>query len=158
MSLLLGNLLHRTGWTVALLAASTAAAGSLPPGSAKPLSEVLSSLETAGYAAATDVEFDHGRWQIEVMKATAALELYVDPQSGKVLDEVPDDRRDRLPADAKPLAAVVKLLEDAGYLAISEIDLEGAYWEIEATRSGMRYEVLVDVRTAKVVSERPEHD
>jgi uncharacterized membrane protein YkoI len=158
MNLFLSGLAQRAGWSVALLAASTAAAGALPPGSAKPLSEVLTSLDAAGYTAVTDVEFDDGRWEVEALKGDAALEIHVDPQSAKVVSEVPDAGRDQLPADAKPLAAVVKQLEAAGYLAISGIDLEGAFWEIEATRAGMRYEVLVDARTGKVVSERPEND
>jgi hypothetical protein len=159
-SLLYGGLVCRAGWIVATLFASTsmAAAGSLPPSSAKPLSAVLASLDAAGYTSASDVEFDHGRWEVEVLKAGAAIEVYVDPQSGKVVSEGADVRHDQLPADARPLAAVAKHLEDAGYLVISGIDLEGAFWEIEATRNGMRYEVLVDARTGKVVSERPKQD
>lgn len=157
------NFSHFAGWMVLVAAASSAGlialvaatslAGSLPPSSAKPLSEALAAVEAAGYGNITDVDFERGRWQIEATQDNSPVEISVDPKSLQVTYEGSDDHRDRLPVEAKPLIEIVRQIEAAGYLAISEIDLDGGRCEVETTRGGVRKEVTVDVPTGKIVAE-----
>ncbi|HEY3148634.1 MAG TPA: PepSY domain-containing protein [Dongiaceae bacterium] len=58
----------------------------LPPANAKPLSEIIKSLEDQGYKAIENVEFDDNVWEIEVHKAGGEeVELHVDPVSGQIV-------------------------------------------------------------------------
>lgn len=138
----------------AALATSAIWAGSLPPSSAKPLSAVLKALESQGYFAITDVDFDDGQWEIEALHDTVPVELHVNPQTAEIARKEREGRHDDLPADATPLSEIIKGLEDDGFVAIAEIDFDGTHWEIEATRNGARYEIVVDIHSAKVLSEK----
>lgn len=139
---------------LALVPTTMVSAGDFPPETSKPLSEVLKTLENLSLQDFTEVDFDHGHWEIEAIRKGAAVEVFVDPQSTKIVHEESDDHHTALPAGAKSLSAIAKQLEDAGYRAIAEIDLEGMAWEIDALRSGTRYELRVDVRSGLIVSER----
>jgi len=56
-----------------------------PPVNAKPLSEVIRTVEQQGYGTITEVEFEHGVWEIEVHLANGKeKEIKVDPVSGKI--------------------------------------------------------------------------
>src|SRR5262245_45628946 len=76
----------------------------IPPSSAKQLSLVLESVVNSGYESVTEVSFDDGRWEIEATKNRMPVGLRVDPQSGKVVHEYPDEPHPKLPANAKPLS------------------------------------------------------
>jgi hypothetical protein len=55
--------------------------------------DVIAKLESAGYTAITDVEKDDGVWEVDATSpAGEPVELDIDPASGKVLREQPDDR------------------------------------------------------------------
>lgn len=55
--------------------------------------QVIAKLESAGYSAIEDIEKDDGVWEVEAINpAGQRVELDVDPISGKVLREEPDDR------------------------------------------------------------------
>jgi Peptidase propeptide and YPEB domain len=56
-----------------------------PPANAKPLSEIVKSLEDQGYKVITDVEFDDGVWKIEVHPTGSnEVHLRINPISGQV--------------------------------------------------------------------------
>ena len=64
---------------------AASAPGTLP-------ANIASSLAAAGYTAIHDVELDDGVWELEATSpAGKPVDLKVDPNTGKVLHEEPDD-------------------------------------------------------------------
>lgn len=68
----------RKFWTMATIAAVTGAANvahagwfsdEQPPANAKPLSEIIKSVEDRGFKTITEVDFDDGVWSIEAHQA-----------------------------------------------------------------------------------------
>ncbi len=58
----------------------------LPPANAKPLSEIIKSLEDRGYKNISEVEFEDGAWEIEAHPVGGKeIEIHVDPIAGKIL-------------------------------------------------------------------------
>ena len=57
-----------------------------PPGNAKPLSEIIKSLEDQGYKGIGRIKFDENAWVIEVHQAGGKeVELLVNPVSGQIV-------------------------------------------------------------------------
>ena len=57
----------------------------LPPPNARPLSQVVKSLEDQGYKAIEQVQFEHGVWEVEVHQGEQEIEFHIDPMSGKIV-------------------------------------------------------------------------
>ena len=56
-----------------------------PPANAKPLSEIVKSIEDKGYKTITELEFDDGVWKIEVHQPGGKeVHIKVDPVSGAI--------------------------------------------------------------------------
>jgi uncharacterized membrane protein YkoI len=60
---------------------------------------------------------------------------------------------DQPPADAKPITVIVEQLEKDGYGPFIEVSFDDGYWEVEAYKKDVQYELAVDCRTGKIVSE-----
>ncbi|MGC4004817.1 MAG: PepSY domain-containing protein [Pirellulales bacterium] len=101
------------------------------PSSAKPLSAVLDAVATAGYDAPTEITYDDGRWEVEVLKAGKPLGLVVDPATAVIVREHADEPHPALPADAIGLRTIVGRLEKEGYVP-TKVEFETTGWEIEA--------------------------
>lgn len=71
-------------------ASSAALAGDKPPEGSKPLSEIVLKLEQAGYGPFEEIEFDDGRWEIDVYRNGEKRELHVDPKTGEVTKDKKD--------------------------------------------------------------------
>jgi hypothetical protein len=57
-----------------------------PPANAKPLSEIVKSLEDRGYKSVGRIKFDENAWVIEVHQAGGKeVELLVNPVSGQIV-------------------------------------------------------------------------
>ena len=57
-----------------------------PPANAKPLSEIIKSLEDQGYTSIGRIKFDDNAWVIEVHQAGGReVELLVNPVSGQIV-------------------------------------------------------------------------
>lgn len=74
----------------ALVGAASAAAWAgwftdeAPPPNAKPLSEVVRSLEDQGVRTITEISFDEGKWSVEARNADGkTVDLKVDPMTGQ---------------------------------------------------------------------------
>jgi len=76
---------------VAACALQPALADEKPPPGAMALSMVLTQLEQQGYTPIIDVSLDNGRWEVEAYKGSEKRELQVDPNSGEILSDNPDD-------------------------------------------------------------------
>lgn len=60
----------------------------VPPANAKPLSVVIKALEDQGYKTISEVEFEDGKWEVEVQQdGGKEVELHVDPVSGQISKE-----------------------------------------------------------------------
>lgn len=56
-----------------------------PPANAKPLSVIIKTVEDRHYGTITEVEFDDGKWKIEVHQAGGKeKEIHVDAVSGQI--------------------------------------------------------------------------
>lgn len=60
---------------------------------------------------------------------------------------------DRPTPDSKPIVEVVEQLEKQGYGPFSEISFDDGYWEVEVYKDGAAYELAVDGRSGKILSE-----
>lgn len=58
------------------------------------------------------------------------------------------------PVKAKPLSEIIKMLENKGYSPITEVEIEGGRWEIEAYKGSEKREIKVDAITAEILSDR----
>jgi hypothetical protein len=75
----------------ALVGAGAANAADVPPADTLSPAEIVRSLESAGYKNVHDVEFDDGHYDVDaVSPAGVAVDLDVDPLTGKVTHEKPD--------------------------------------------------------------------
>lgn len=56
-----------------------------PPANAKPLSTIIKTVEDRGFGTITEVEFEDGKWEIEVHQAGGKeIEIHVDAVSGQI--------------------------------------------------------------------------
>ena len=56
-----------------------------PPPNAKPLSSIIKAVEERGYGTITEVEFEGGKWEIEVHQAGGKeIEIHVDAINGQI--------------------------------------------------------------------------
>lgn len=62
----------------------------IPPATAKPLSEIVRSLEAEGHTVITNVDFDDWVWRVRSYKAGLEYVIRVDPVTGKILSVQPD--------------------------------------------------------------------
>jgi predicted aspartyl protease len=77
---------------VALLMAGSAVTFAEQPGSDWMTREqVMKKLEAAGYTSITELEADDGHWEGEGVKNGMAMEFHVDPHSGALTKEEPED-------------------------------------------------------------------
>jgi hypothetical protein len=115
----------------------------------KPLSEIVKSIEDQQLGVVTEIDFDHGRWEVELHKGGRQTTLYLDPNTGAV-----DRRKERAdphevlpPEDAKPLSDLIKSVEDQKLGPITEVDYDDGFWEVEVRRSGAKTKLDIDPRS-----------
>ncbi len=111
--------------------------------------QVRKILNDAGYAEVRDVEREsNGTWEAEVRGKNGRWhDVHVVSATGELLD----DRGDRPLATA---AQITARLEAAGYTRISDLDLDDALWEVEATRAdGQRVELHINGHTGEIIHE-----
>lgn len=114
---------------------------------AKPLSEVIRSVEDQQLGPITGVDFERGRWEVEVFKDGRKTTLYLDPATGKVdrRRERPDSHEDLPPANAKPLSDIVRSVETRNLGRIREVDYDDdGYWEVKVRGNGVKSELHID--------------
>lgn len=71
-------------------AAPVALADEAPEAGSTPLSEIIASVEDAGYDRISEVSMEDGVWEIDAYKGDDARELEVDPQTGEILSDEED--------------------------------------------------------------------
>jgi hypothetical protein len=124
---------------------------------AKPLSAILKDVADAGYSAVTEASYGNGRWFVEARKNGKPVDLKVDPLTGKVLGESSAPSHQSLPAKAKTLAAIIKLLEKKGYSPVKQAELKLPGWKVKALHHAGWRELVVGV-DGKILADLPEKD
>lgn len=98
-------------------------------------------LRASGYTHIHEIEWDDGLWEADVMRADGRfVEIWVDPANGEIFDE----------HDGRKVLAAGDVLAHAakhGLRDISNLEREGAIWELEARDARGR---AVDVRLSGV--------
>jgi hypothetical protein len=83
-----------------------------------------------------------------VLAATALAITMVAARADWFRDELP-------PANAKPLSAIIKMVEDRGYKVISEVEFEDGKWEVEVHQAGGKeVELHVEAMSGQIVAEK----
>jgi hypothetical protein len=78
--------------TIMLLAGSMGAASADQPGPDwMSIEQVMQKLRAAGYGEISELEADDGHWEGKGVKGGKRLEFHVDPHSGAITKEKPDD-------------------------------------------------------------------
>ena len=124
-----------------------------PPSSAKALTKVVAALEKDGYQI-VEASFDDGRWELEGYREENSYEIWVDPDTGKVLSTHRDDADPLPPAGVQTLSKILEAVEQAGYAPITSAEFERGRWEIEAYHDLAKRELQVDAKNGKVLSDR----
>ncbi len=60
---------------------------------------------------------------------------------------------DQPSADSKPIVEIVEQLEQQGYGPFTEVSFDDGYWEVEAYKQEAPYELAVDARSGRILSE-----
>ena len=74
-----------------MLFLQTSIAAEMPPQDAKPLSEIVLTLEKQEYSPIVEIEFEEGKWEVKAYKEGVKRKLGVDPISGKIVSDRKDD-------------------------------------------------------------------
>ena len=74
-----------------MLFLQTSIAAEMPPQDAKPLSEIVLTLEKQKYNPIVEIEFEEGKWEVKAYKEGVKCKLEVDPISGKIVSDRKDD-------------------------------------------------------------------
>jgi len=69
-------------------------AADAPPEGALPLMEILTRLEAMGYTEIIESDFQSGAWEIECVVNGEGRELRVDPMTGEILSQEPEEDDD----------------------------------------------------------------
>lgn len=128
--------------SVALVAQTTAA----PPVPAS-ATEVVRTLEAAGYRDIRGLELDDGLWEADATSPRGfAIELTIDPASGRILDPEP--------VGGVTAEQVRTHLSQLGYTDIRTLELDGDRVETEARNAqGQWVELELDAATGNVLHE-----
>jgi uncharacterized membrane protein YkoI len=146
------NLIVMTLAAAFLLTPALAAGAQAPAG--KTLLEIVTTLEREAYGPITEVSLERGRWEVDTYKDGVPVELHIDPATGRILNQHPDEGDPKPPANAKKLSAILKDIEAAGYTQITDVSFETRTWEVEAWRGNAKRELRVDPVTGKIVFDR----
>lgn len=143
------------GKTMALLALAggLALAADQLPARSLPLSKVLAAVEQAGLTSIVEANFDDGVWEVEGFRGDRAVEVHVDPLTGKLVHEHPDQIVLKPGPQAKSALQIATQLEGLGYVPV-ELEWEGDHWKAEAFHSQVKKKLHLAADSGKVLSER----
>lgn len=129
--------------------AGTALAAVTSPSIVPPMKPVLEAVDKLGYTTPTEVSYDKGTWEIEVLEKNQPVEVRLDAKTNKVLGSHTDEPHPQLPKSSLTLAEIVDRLEKANYTPIKHLEWEGDEWEAEAFHDSNWHEVHLDT-TGKI--------
>jgi len=128
------------------LSGPLAPAAGVPSGTGKPASAIAAGIEQQGYTI-KELEFDHGRWEIDAYKDGLEYRLKVNPATGKIIKPL---------EGTQPVSGIIADVEKQGY-TVRAVDFDRGTWEIKAYKNGRKYKLTVDASSGKTISSRPDH-
>ncbi|HPD47445.1 MAG TPA: PepSY domain-containing protein [Anaerohalosphaeraceae bacterium] len=127
----------------------------VPLPDAKPLSEIVKSLEDSGAGQIAELEFDDSMWEVLTYKDNRWTKLFVNPTTGDVSRREWAEAEDDLPpTDAKPLSEILKSVEDQRMGVIRQVEYERGRWDVELRNGGQRVELHIDPKTGATLRTR----
>lgn len=134
-----------------MITAALAAAFTTAPALAAELgaAEIQTKLRAAGYTQVHELERDDGVWEAEVTRADGSRDdVIIDPAKGEIFD--PANGRTVLDA-----GQILALAAKAGYTKITEVDRDGATWQLDAhNNKNQRVDVRMSGYDGRVLSSR----
>lgn len=137
--------------TTLLAAAMSLALGVPFASSAQPAPDAsiaLQRIAAAGHAAPYELEYRHGYWTAEATTAEGLrVDLLVDPDSDKVL------AFDSRGSGAISADEVRRIVLDAGFVRVHDIEFDDALWEVEAIDSyGREFDLILHPLTGAIIN------
>ena len=133
-----------------LLAPLSTWAGDVPPADSKPLSGILISLEQHKLGAFSEAEFDDGLWVLKVCKSGTCQKLYIAPRSGDEIRRRIVDSDETPPTNAKPLSVVIRSVEARKLGAITEVEFDNGFWEVDIRKDGRKTKLIIDPMSGEI--------
>lgn len=123
----------------------------IPPRDGKPLSEIVKMVGDHNKGVITEVEFDDGLWEVEIHNGNTETKLFLDPKSGKVNRHIDSTEVNETlpPKDGKPLATIIKSLEDQKVGVITKVDFDDGFWEVTVRHDGVKSKMDIDPKSGK---------
>lgn len=108
----------------------------------------LQRIAAAGHAAPYELEYRHGYWTAEATTAEGLrVDLLVDPDSGQVYSF------DSRGTGAISAADVRRIVLDAGYVRVQDIEFDDGFWEAEAIDSyGREIDLVLHPVTGAIIN------
>jgi hypothetical protein len=122
-----------------LLAFAPSEAGDVPDKGAKPLAEIVKTLEDRKLGTVTEMEFDDGKWEGKVCKAPdTCLSLKMDALTGVETDRKTEkSKEDAPPAESAALSGILQGMVTNGLGTPIDVEWESeGYWEVEVLAEG----------------------
>lgn len=115
--------------------------------------QVADKLRSLGYSVINDLEFDDGYWEAEVRQSRQSekIEVVLHPVTLAVLSQTGQAGS----SQALPAAEVMRLLQQAGYSRVHDLEFDDGHWEAEATNpAGQRVDLYINATTGAVEREK----
>lgn len=112
----------------------TSVAVATAPSTIPDITSALTAVEQQGYDTVNEVSLDDRVWEVEANKDHKPYEMHVEPASGKILEVHADEAHPAITSGTATIQQIVKVLKDAGYTGIKQVEFSGHDWEAEAYR------------------------
>lgn len=133
------------GGIIFALATQTALADDIPSRTL-PMSEILKIVQTRGYSAIREVEFDDGLYEVEALDEKGnQIIVRINPHTG---DFINTQKPKKYPVS---ILEAAQKIEDAGYHHIYKIETHGSQYEVNALdKKGKKVKLRLDASTGKI--------
>jgi len=124
-----------------LMAFVPSQAGDVPAKDAKPLAEIVKTLEDRQLGMITEMEFDDGKWEGKVCKAPdTCLSLQLDARTGEETKRKTEkSKEDTPPAETAALSGILESMASKGLGTPIDVEWESeGYWEVEVLADGQK--------------------
>ena len=115
--------------------------------------QVADKLRSLGYSVISDLEFDDGFWEADVRQSRKGekIEVVLHPVTLAVLSQTGQAGS----AQALPAAEVMRLLQQAGYTRVRDLEFDDGRWEAEAVNAaGQSVDLYINATTGAVEREK----
>jgi hypothetical protein len=133
----------------ALLAAAPAVAQDIPGNDAKPLSQILETVEAGGARIVYSADWHRRGWEVVSCpgRTRSCLEEVIDGTTGAVRRSESELVGILPPEGALPASRIAQLVEERGIGRITDLEFDDRRWEVEVREGIRRAEFRLDPMT-----------